>query len=77
MKDYYTVEHVTEYVPQLIPDKKIEFVPVEKIQNRVEYYPIERYSNNNLDKWFIILIKDIISTREQTFILHIYQCNIL
>ena len=40
--DYYAVEHVTEYIPQVIPETKIEYVPVERTENRVEYYPIER-----------------------------------
>lgn len=40
--DYYTVEHITEYIPELIPERKVEYVPVEWIENRVEYRPIER-----------------------------------
>lgn len=40
--DYYAIEHQTNYVPQTIPEKKIEYVPVETVTERVEYIPVER-----------------------------------
>lgn len=33
--DYYAIEHQISYVPQTIPEKKIEYVPVETITERV------------------------------------------
>jgi hypothetical protein len=41
--DYYAIEYQTHYVPQSIPEKKIEYVPVETITERIEYFPVEKY----------------------------------
>ena len=40
--DYYAVEHVRQYVPQIIPEKCIDYVPVEHKNIKYEYIPVER-----------------------------------
>ena len=51
--DYYAVEYLRQYIPQYVPEKRIEYVQVPKKQVRYEYIPVERYLFNNLDKLFI------------------------
>ncbi len=46
--DYYTVEHITDYIPQLKQEKKAGYVPVEWIENRVEYLPVEKYPKSDV-----------------------------
>ena len=43
MTDYYAVENITQYYKEIIPEKKIEMVPVEKKVKKVQYVPIEKY----------------------------------
>ena len=40
--DYYAVEYLRQYIPQYVPEKKIEYVQVPKKQVRYEYIPVER-----------------------------------
>lgn len=40
--EYYSVEHRVEYHKEVIPEKKIEMVPVEKKVKRYEYIPVEK-----------------------------------
>ena len=51
--DYYAVEYLRQYIPQYVPEKRIEYVQVPKKQVRYEYIPVERYFFNYLDKSFI------------------------
>jgi len=48
--DYYAVEYLRQYIPQYVPEKKIEYVQVPKKQIRYEYIPVERYLLIHLDK---------------------------
>lgn len=41
--NYYTVEHITEYIPKEIEDVRVEVVPEEIVNMRVQYVPVERY----------------------------------
>ena len=41
--DYYAVERVKQYVPQVIPEVTMETIPVERIVQRTEYVPVEKY----------------------------------
>jgi hypothetical protein len=41
--DYYAVEYLRQYIPQYVPEKRIEYVQVPKKQVRYEYIPVERY----------------------------------
>jgi hypothetical protein len=41
--DYYAVEYLRQYIPQYVPEKRIEYVQVPKKQIRYEYIPVERY----------------------------------
>lgn len=45
-----------QYIPQYVPEKRIEYVQVPVKQVRYEYIPVERYYLNYLDKLSIILI---------------------
>jgi hypothetical protein len=38
--DYYAVEYLRQYIPQIISEKKIEYVKVPKKQVRYEYLPV-------------------------------------
>jgi hypothetical protein len=40
--DYYAVEHIRSYIPQVIPEKYVEYVPVEHKNIKYEYIPVER-----------------------------------
>jgi hypothetical protein len=40
--EYYSVEHRVEYHKEIIPEKRIEMVPVEKKVKRYEYVPVEK-----------------------------------
>ena len=40
--DYMAVEKITQFVKEIIPEKKIEMVPVEKKMKRIEYVPIQK-----------------------------------
>jgi len=40
--DYYAVEYLRQYIPQYVPEKRIEYVQVPKKQVRYEYIPVER-----------------------------------
>ena len=55
--DYYAVEYLRQYIPQYVPEKKIEYVQVPKKQVRYEYIPVERYSFIYSDKSFTTLTK--------------------
>ena len=50
--DYYAVEYLRQYIPQYVPEKRIEYVQVPKKQVRYEYIPVERYFILYLDKLF-------------------------
>lgn len=41
--DYYAIETVRQYVPEVIPEVTIETKPVERSVYHTEYIPIERY----------------------------------
>jgi hypothetical protein len=41
--DYYAIETVRQYVPEVIPEITVETMPVERSVFRTEYIPIERY----------------------------------
>ena len=41
--DYYAVENIKQYYKEIIPERKIEMVPIERKVKRVEYVPVERY----------------------------------
>lgn len=55
--DYYAVEYLRQYIPQYVPEKRIEYVQVPKKQVRYEYIPVERYIFHNSDKLFTTLTK--------------------
>ena len=38
--DYYAVETIQQYFKEIIPEKKVEMVPVEKKVRKVEYVPV-------------------------------------
>lgn len=40
--DYYAIEHVRQYVPEIIPEAIVETTPVERIVQRTEYIPVEK-----------------------------------
>lgn len=40
--DYQAIEHIKQYVPQIIPERTVETYPVERIIQRTEYIPVER-----------------------------------
>ena len=40
--DYYAIEHIKKYVPEVIAETHVEMVPVERIVTRTEYIPVER-----------------------------------
>jgi len=40
--DYYAIEHVRQYVPNIIPEAIVETTPVERIVQRTEYIPVEK-----------------------------------
>lgn len=40
--DYYAIEHIKKYIPEVIPETTIETVPVERIVQRTEYIPVEK-----------------------------------
>ena len=40
--DYYAIEYLRQYIPQVIPETTVETVPVERIVQRTEYIPVER-----------------------------------
>jgi hypothetical protein len=40
--DYYAVQYDVEYIPQVIQEKCVEYMPVERVAERVEYQAIER-----------------------------------
>ncbi|CAM6003338.1 unnamed protein product [Sphagnum balticum] len=41
-QDYYAVEKRIQYYKEVIPEKKIEMVPVERKVKRYEYVPVEK-----------------------------------
>jgi len=41
-QDFYAVEHRVQYYKEIVPEKKIEMVPVERKVKRYEYVPVER-----------------------------------
>ena len=53
--DYYAVEYLRQYIPQYVPEKRIEYVQVPKKQVRYEYIPVERYRSIHSDKLFTTL----------------------
>lgn len=55
MTDYYAVENIKQYYKEVIPEKKIEMVPVEKKVKRVEYVPVEKFFPSNADRLSTIL----------------------
>jgi hypothetical protein len=40
--DYYAVERIKQYMPQVIPEVTMETIPVERIVQRTEYIPVEK-----------------------------------
>ncbi|CAD8183112.1 unnamed protein product [Paramecium octaurelia] len=40
--EYQAIQYETEYIPQVIQEKVIEYVPVEKVAERVEYQTVTR-----------------------------------
>jgi len=40
--DYYAIEHIKQYIPEVIPETTIETVPVERVVQRTEYIPVEK-----------------------------------
>lgn len=40
--DYYAVENIKQYYKEIIPEKKIEMVPVERKVKKIEYIPVEK-----------------------------------
>lgn len=40
--DYYAIERVKQYVPQVIPEVTVETVPIERTVQRTEYIPVEK-----------------------------------
>ena len=48
--DYYAVEYLRQYIPQYVPEKRIEDVQVPKKQVRYEYIPVERYPSHHPGK---------------------------
>jgi hypothetical protein len=44
--DYQAIEHIKQYVPQIIPERSVETYPVERIVQRTEYIPVERYTHS-------------------------------
>jgi hypothetical protein len=48
--DYYAVEYLRQYIPQYVPEKRIEYIQVPKKQIRYEYIPVERYYPSYIDK---------------------------
>ena len=48
--DYYAVEYLRQYIPQYVPEKRIEYIQVPKKQVRYEYIPVERYFTSYSDK---------------------------
>jgi hypothetical protein len=65
--DYYAVEYLRQYIPQYVPEKRIEYVQVPKKQVRYEYIPVERYVFNNLDKSFITP-NNLLRSKEELFL---------
>lgn len=55
--DYYAVEYLRQYIPQYVPEKRIEYVQVPKKQVRYEYIPVERYLQTYPDKLFTTLTR--------------------
>lgn len=49
-QDYYAVEKRIQYYKEIVPEKKIEMVPVERKVKRYEYVPVEKYVNPHADK---------------------------
>jgi hypothetical protein len=41
-QEYMAVEKITQYYKEIVPEKKIEVVPVERKVKRVEYVPVEK-----------------------------------
>lgn len=39
--NYYTVEHVTEYMPKEREEVVVEMVPEERVNMRLQYVPVE------------------------------------
>lgn len=40
--DYYAVEHIRSYIPQVVPEKYTDYVPVERKNISYEYIPVQR-----------------------------------
>lgn len=41
--DYYAIERVKQYVPQVVPEVTVETIPVERTVQRTEFIPVEKY----------------------------------
>jgi hypothetical protein len=41
-QEYMAAEKITQYYKEIVPEKKIEVVPVERKVKRVEYVPVEK-----------------------------------
>lgn len=54
-QDFYAVEKRIQYYKEVVPEKKIEMVPVERKVKRYEYIPVEKYAWPHAGKSFIIL----------------------
>lgn len=53
--DYYAVEHITNYIKEVIPEVKIETVRVPKKITKIEVEPVERYFLWDIGKSYTIL----------------------
>ena len=52
--DYYAIEHIKKYVPEVIAETHVEMVPVERVVTRTEYIPVERFILVHLERSSII-----------------------
>lgn len=52
--DYYAIEHIKKYVPEVIAETRVEMVPVERVVTRTEYIPVERLNLSYLERLSII-----------------------
>lgn len=62
--DYYAVEYLRQYIPQYVPEKRVEYVQVPKKQVRYEYIPVERYLFLDSDKLSTTLTR-LLKLKEQ------------
>ncbi|CAD8087239.1 unnamed protein product [Paramecium primaurelia] len=63
--EYQAIQYETEYIPQVIQEKVIEYMPVEKLAERVEYQTITRQNvlQNNVQQVQQTQIQPIVTTQ--------------